>query len=105
VVLIGHVEIDAAAQQLALRSEVQRRGLVLPERFDAPDRRLWEFGYAAEARRARRPVASTLDAALGVVRPFLHPLLQQQAAGTWDARQRRWRGAHHSDSDDDRLSR
>jgi hypothetical protein len=35
-----------------LRSEFDRRNLVLPESFDVPDRALWERGYATEARRS-----------------------------------------------------
>jgi hypothetical protein len=74
---------EAEPQITALRSEAQRRGLHLPERFAVPDRRLWEPGYAAEARRSLLPGARTLEEALAAVRPFLDPLLAGTARGTW----------------------
>ncbi len=51
--------------------------------MDVPDRGLWERGYAAEARRAVALRASSLDAALALVRPFLDPLLDDTLVGTW----------------------
>jgi hypothetical protein len=76
--------VDAVAQMTALTSEARRRGLVLPGRFDVPDRQLWDEGYRAEAGRSLLPVARDLDGALAVVRPFLDPALDGSAAGTWD---------------------
>ena len=90
VVLALHARVDAGAQQAALHSEAERRGLVLPDRFNVPDRVLWERGYAAEARRAVELPATTLDAALALVRPFLDPLLDDTAVGTWHPEQGRW---------------
>jgi len=82
--------VVAAPQMAALKSEATRRGITLPNRFDVPDRALWEPGYAAEARRSLLPVAHTLDEALAVIRPFLDPLLDGSAAGRWDPRAGRW---------------
>jgi Nucleotidyl transferase AbiEii toxin, Type IV TA system len=83
--------IDATAQHVALESEFGRRGLSLPASFDIPDRRLWEPGYAAEARRSLLAVGLTLDDALVVVRDFIDPIFSGFAVGTWDGRERRWR--------------
>jgi len=77
-------------QLAALRSEASRRGLRLPTRFDVPDRRLWEPGYRAEARRSLLPVARTLDEALATVRPFADPLLDGTAQGSWRPDDHRW---------------
>ncbi|MGC9221709.1 MAG: nucleotidyl transferase AbiEii/AbiGii toxin family protein [Solirubrobacteraceae bacterium] len=82
--------IEAEPQIKALESEASRRNLSLPELFDVPDRALWERGYAAEPRRSLLPIAHELDEALGVVRPFLDPLLDGTARGTWDPGQRAW---------------
>ena len=82
--------IEAESQIKALRSEASRRGLRLPDRFDVPDRTLWERGYAAEARRSLLPIARDLDEAVEVVRPFLDPMLDGSAQGTWDPQSRAW---------------
>jgi hypothetical protein len=82
--------VDATAQMAALTSEARRRGLALPDRFDVPDRRLWDEGYRAEAGRSLLPVARDLDGALAVVRPFLDPVLDGSAAGTWDHTRGAW---------------
>lgn len=82
--------IAAEPQGAALASEAQRRGVSLPSRFDVPDRRLWEPGYAAEAARALLPIAQTLEDALAIIRPCLDPLLDASAAGRWDPQARRW---------------
>jgi hypothetical protein len=71
-------------------SEFDRRQLNLPASFDVPDRRLWEPGYAAEARRSLLPEGRTLDEALSIVKPFTDPLLNQTAAGRWDPGPRQW---------------
>jgi hypothetical protein len=76
--------VPAAEQMQALASEAQRRGVQLPSRFDVPDRPLWERGYATEASDSLLPTAHTLDEALAIVRPFLDPLLDGAAVGTWD---------------------
>ena len=44
---------------------------MLPSNFDAPDHELWQQGYARDARRMKFDKASTLDAALAIVKPFL----------------------------------
>jgi hypothetical protein len=82
--------IDAREQIRALTSEAERRGIVLPETFDVPDRALWESGYAAEARRSLLATAHTLDEALAVVRPFVDPVLVGTARGTWDHERGAW---------------
>jgi len=83
-------EVDATAQLEALTSEAGRRAVGLPDRFAVPDRRLWEPGYAREARASVTPVPTTLDAALAVVHPFVDPLLDGSAAGQWHPHRRSW---------------
>jgi hypothetical protein len=90
VAIVIAASVEARAQMAALRSETQRRDLQLPPRFDVPDRRPWEDGYAAEARRSLLPTAATLEEALAVVRPFLDPLLDGTAVGVWHPREGRW---------------
>ena len=82
--------VDAQPQMTALRSEAERRGLQLPDRFAVPDRALWEPGYTAEAGRSLLPTARTLDEALATVTPCLDPLLGGTARGRWDPRNGRW---------------
>ncbi len=82
--------IDAQEQIRALTSEAERRGIVLPETFDVPDRALWESGYAAEAKRSLLATAHALDEALAVVRPFVDPVLVGTARGTWDHERGAW---------------
>lgn len=90
VAIVTGASVEAAAQCVALRSEFERRGLVLPTSFDVPDRALWEPGYAAEARRSLLDTAQTLDEALAVVRPLIDPLLNGSACGSWEPESRRW---------------
>jgi len=92
VAIVIAVSVNAEPQMTALRSEADRRSLNLPARFAVPDRDLWEPGYAAEAGRSLLPVAHTLDEALTTVAPFLDPLLDGTAAGTWDPQRGRWTG-------------
>lgn len=92
VALLTSSVVSATEQRRALLSEAGRRGIQLPVRFGVPDRGLWEPGYRAEAGRARHLHASTLDDALGVVSPFLDPLLAETAIGMWDPRGGRWHG-------------
>jgi Nucleotidyl transferase AbiEii toxin, Type IV TA system len=75
--------VKASDARQALLSESSRRGVPLPTHFDVPDHRLWTRGYAAEARRTVGLPAPTLDAALQAARPFLDPLLDGTASGTW----------------------
>ncbi len=51
VAIVTGASVPGNAQTTAIRSEFDRRGVVLPDHFDVPDRVLWEPGYAAEARR------------------------------------------------------
>lgn len=88
-IVVG-ASVAAYVQRKALISEFVRRGLQLPTRFDVPDRALWETGYGREARRSLLSIGHTLDEALGVVRPFIDPLLEGTATGWWDRDQRRW---------------
>jgi hypothetical protein len=90
VTLTDNVRTNAAAQRDALTSEATRRQITLPTGFDVPDVALWKPGYAAEARRAVRPTARNLNDALAHVRPYLDPLLDGSATGTWNPSQRRW---------------
>ncbi len=90
VAMIGGATVDAVAQTAALQSERQRRRITLPQRFDVPDRARWQQGYALEARQSLLPFAKTLDEALAVVRPFIDPLLDGSAVGTWDPENNQW---------------
>ena len=90
VAIVIAASVEAVPQVAALQSEAERRGIVLPARFTVPGRDLWEPGYAAEARRSLLPIAHTLDQALAVCSPFVDPLLDGSAAGTWDPDHRRW---------------
>ena len=92
VALTANARVRTEDQYRALVSESQRRGIVLPSRFEVPDAALWSPGYAAEARRAVLPTVASLDDALALVRPYLDPLLSGTAAGLWDPARRRWRG-------------
>jgi hypothetical protein len=90
VAIVNGASVTAEAQSYALRSEFDRRGLTVPEHFDVPDPALWERGYAAEARRSLLDTARTLDGALAVVRPFIDPILDGTAAGSWERNSHRW---------------
>ena len=90
VAIVTQASVAADVQMDALASEADRRSITLPARFAVPDRELWELGYAAAARRSLLPAARTLDEALAVVTPFLDPLLDESAVGTWDPTRGRW---------------
>jgi hypothetical protein len=90
VAIVVSASVGAEPQRMALQSEARRRGVALPARFAVPDRSLWERGYAAEADRSLLPIARTLDDALATVSPFLDPLLDGSAAGSWDPELGRW---------------
>jgi hypothetical protein len=92
VAIVTSASVAAGPQQAALLSEAERRAIALPRRFSAPDPRLWESGYRAEAQRSLLTVAHTLDEALALVRPFADPLLDGTASGTWDPASGRWSG-------------
>jgi hypothetical protein len=91
VAIVTGAEIAAQPQRAALDSEFKRRGITLPARFAIPDRSLWAAGYAAAAAESLLPIARTLDEALAIVRPFLDPILDGTAAGTWDRQLGEWR--------------
>jgi len=88
--IVTGASVPAADQITALVSEFDRRRLNLPASFDVPDRRLWESGYAAEARRSLLTEARTLNEALTLVKPFTDPLLNQTATGHWDPQSLQW---------------
>ena len=90
VAIVLAASVYAEPQTSALRSEAERRGLRLPDRFAVPDRRLWKPGYTTEADRSLLPIARTLDDALDIVEPFLDPLLDGTADGAWDPHGARW---------------
>jgi Nucleotidyl transferase AbiEii toxin, Type IV TA system len=92
VAILTGTTVAAGPQLAALASEADRRGITLPRRFAAPDPRLWESGYRAEAQRSLLTVAHSLDEALAIVCPFADPLLDGSATGTWDPDSRRWSG-------------
>lgn len=91
VAIVIAAPVDAEPQMIALGSEAERRGISLPAHFSVPDWDLWERGYAAEAARSLLPVAQTLDEALAMAAPFLDPLLDGSAEGTWRPGDGRWR--------------
>jgi hypothetical protein len=90
VAIVTGASVPGDAQSRAIRSEFDRRGLALPDRFEVPDTALWEPGYAAEARRSMLGMAPTLDEALAIVRPFVDPVLEGTAVGSWDRESRVW---------------
>ncbi len=99
VAIVRGASIDAERQLRSLRSEAERRGVTLPQTFDAPDRSLWEAGYAHEAAESLLGEATTLDEALATVRPFIDPLLHGRASGTWDHERREWVGGADGSTD------
>jgi hypothetical protein len=92
VAIVRGASVDAERQLRSLQSEAERRDVTLPQTFDAPDRGLWETGYAREAAESLLADAKTLDEALAFVRPFIDPLLQGEARGTWDHTRSEWSG-------------
>ena len=85
-----HATVAASLQREALVKEGRRRGLSLSRAFEVPDRQMWERGYRAEARRTTGLDEANLDAALTTVRPFLNPLLDGTATGSWDPLTQTW---------------
>jgi len=88
--LVVSIRVGAEEQRVALLSEIERRGLQRPRRFVVPDREVWESGFARAARRAVGPPASTLDEVLALVGPFVDPVLDGTAIGTWDPELGAW---------------
>lgn len=90
VAITTSASVPATAQIAALHSELERRELPVPARFDVPDRALWDRGYATAAAASLLPIAHTLDDALAIVRPFAEPLFDGSAGGAWDPHSRVW---------------
>jgi len=90
VAIVGGASVAADAQRAALISEFTRRGLSMPKRFDVPDHDLWLAGYAAAARESLLAKGTTLDEALAIVRPFVDPLLDGTASGSWNPQLQAW---------------
>jgi hypothetical protein len=90
VALAVSVRVRSTEQRVAILSEIERRGLEMPERFAVPDQTLWEGGFARAARRAVEPPATTLDEALAIVTPFIDPALDGTAVGVWDPETGQW---------------
>ena len=84
--------VSVSADQLigAVMSEMSRREIALPERFDVPDRQLWGSGYEAEATRSLLTFALSLDEALDLVSSFIDPILARTAEGFWNPNRRGW---------------
>lgn len=89
--IVTGASVTAEGQNAALVSEFRRRGLTLPASFDVPDRVLWRRGYDAEARRSLLVVGRSLGDALVIVKPFVDPLLDGTAVGSWDHERGLWR--------------
>ena len=85
-----HATVAASLPREALVKEGRRRGLTRPRRVGVPDRPRWEQGYRAEARRTTGLDEANLDAALTTVTPFLNPLLDGTATGSWDPLTQTW---------------
>lgn len=90
VAIVTEVSVDADIQRVAMQTEAERRGIVLPARFDVPDYALWETGYRSEAQRSLLPLAQTLDEALTIVRPFVDGIFDGSATGHWDPKALQW---------------
>ena len=90
VAIITEASVDAGLQRAAMQSEAERRGIIPPDRFDVPDRALWETGYESEAQRSFLPLAQTLDEALAIVRPFIDAVFDGTAIGHWDPITLQW---------------
>jgi len=90
VAIVSATSVAADAQIAALRSEAARREIVLPTTFAVPDREVWKRGYEAEVARSLLEVATTLEEALDLVKPFIDPLLDGTARGRWDQRSGHW---------------
>jgi hypothetical protein len=85
VAILRAASIPAGPQLTALRSEAERRAVVLPARFAVPDPERWRVGYAAEAGRSLLADTRTLPEASALVGAFLDPLVAGAARGRWAA--------------------
>ena len=89
--IVARASVSAVEQRAALDSEFRRRGLTLPSSFDVPNRA--RYGSPAMRRRTRRSlltVGQTLDEALAILRPFVDPLLDGTATGSWNREVGAW---------------
>ena len=93
VVFAHTATVDATMLATALFSEVERRGLTVPERIAAPAGRDWSSGYAGVARGVRVLPERDLSSALVTVGRFIDPILLRTVGGLWDPETLRWRGA------------
>jgi hypothetical protein len=84
-------EIDSAALTTALRSEAQRRDIVLPDQFPDPPGPDWRAGYARTVRDAPNLPDRDLDTALQTVRALLDPVLAAEQHSAWDPASLTWR--------------
>lgn len=90
-------QVDGAAVQAALKSEVARRTalgkvvLTLPERFEVPDPATWELGYPPEAKLVTglRGCGTLAEATLAA-EAFITPLLSHANPGMWDPEKVAW---------------
>jgi len=90
-VRFAHTErVSAHALVVALRSEAQRRGLVLPDRLSTPAGSSWAPGYARLARGTPGIVERDLSAALETAGRLIDPVLGEQAQGRWDPDRLAW---------------
>ncbi|MDN5641010.1 MAG: nucleotidyl transferase AbiEii/AbiGii toxin family protein [Actinomycetia bacterium] len=80
--------IEAGSLGQALRIESRRRKLDLPDRLVAPSS--WGSGYASQVKQTAAQGFATVEAAMGLMRDFLDPVMAGVAAGRWDPRSRRW---------------
>lgn len=83
--------IDGDALTRALRSESDRRTLVLPSRLPDPGGSDWRSGYARAVRDAPALPDRDLDGALRTVRSMLDPVLGAGDVGRWDPDDLAWR--------------
>ena len=90
VALVVSIRVRADDQRVALLSEIDRRVLPMPERFEVPDRELWEGGFGRAVRRAVGLPVTTLDQALALVCPFVDAVLDGSAVGSWDPGLGKW---------------
>jgi hypothetical protein len=89
--VIAHTQpMDAAALQTALASESQRRGVGLPETFNAPDAPGWRTGYARVAKDVPGLAERDLEAATATVTRLLDPILGGTATGSWSHDRQDW---------------
>ncbi|HEY2702336.1 MAG TPA: nucleotidyl transferase AbiEii/AbiGii toxin family protein, partial [Candidatus Dormibacteraeota bacterium] len=91
IVVFAHTsEPDAASLDVAIRSELGRRGLALPARFGVPGAANWRAGYARVARDVPGLVERDLTAAMATASSFVDPVLAGHARGRWSRSKLSW---------------